>query len=70
MNKLPVFAIFNETCLKRICCLNTHYLYTVHLSDTSSIAQHLKIRSCPTSEFRKILTENPMILEQQNNKLL
>ena len=39
----------------------------MHLSDTSSTAQHLKIHSCPTSEFQKILNENT-ILEQQNNK--
>ena len=41
---------------------------TMHLSDTSSIAQHLKKYSCPTTEFRKIITENTTILEQQNNK--
>ena len=41
---------------------------TMHLSDTSAIAQHLKKYSCPTSEFRKILTDNTTILEQQNNK--
>ena len=39
----------------------------MHLSDTSSIAQHLKTHSCPTTEVRKILTENT-ILEHQNNK--
>ena len=37
-------------------------------TDTNSIAQHLKKHSCPTIEFRKILTENTTILEQQNNK--
>ena len=36
----------------------------MHLSDTSSTAQHLK----KTTDFRKILTENTTILEQQNNK--
>ena len=41
---------------------------TMHLSDTSSIAQHLKKHPCPTTAFRKILTENTRILEQQNNK--
>ena len=30
----------------------------MHLSDTSSIAQHLKKHSCPTTELRKILTDN------------
>ena len=40
---------------------------TMRLSDTSSIAQHLKKHSCPTTEFRKILTKNT-ILEEQNNK--
>ena len=37
------------------------------LSNTSSIAQHLKKHSCPTIELRKILTENTTILEHQNN---
>ena len=41
---------------------------TMHLSDTSSIAQHLKKHSCPTTELRKILTDNTTILEHQNNK--
>ena len=41
---------------------------TMHLSDTSSIAQHLKKHSCPTPELRKILTNNTTILEHQNNK--
>ena len=41
---------------------------TMHLSDTSSIAQHLKKHSCPTTEFQKILTENTTLLEQQNNE--
>ena len=41
---------------------------TMHLSDTSSIAQHLKIHSWPKTEFQKILSENTTILEQQNNK--
>ena len=41
---------------------------TMHLSDTSSIAQHIKKHSCPTTEVRKILTENTIILEHQNNK--
>ena len=40
----------------------------MHLSNTSSIAQHLKKHSCPTTELRKILTENATILKHQNNK--
>ena len=42
--------------------------HTMHLSDTSSIAQHLKNHSCPKTELQKILTENTTILEYQNNK--
>ena len=42
--------------------------HTMHLSDTSSIAQHLKKHSCPTTQQRKILTDNTTILEHQNNK--
>ena len=40
----------------------------MHLSDASSIAQHLKKHPCPTTEVQKILTENTTILEHQNNK--
>ena len=40
---------------------------TMHLSDTSSIAQHLKKTFIPTTELRKVLTDNT-ILEHQNNK--
>ena len=40
---------------------------TMHLSNTTSIAQHLKKHSFPT-ELRKILTDNTTILEHQNNK--
>ena len=40
----------------------------MHLSETSSIAQHLKEHSYPTTELRKILTDNTTILEHQNNK--
>ena len=43
-------------------------ILTMYLSDTSSIAQHLKKHSCPTTELRKILTNNTTILEHQNNK--
>ena len=39
----------------------------MHLSDTRSIAQHLKNPSCQKTEFRVILTENT-ILEKQNRK--
>ena len=41
---------------------------TMHLSNTISIAQHLKKHSCPTTQLRKILTDNTTILEHQNNK--
>ncbi len=40
----------------------------MHFSDTSSIAQHLKKHSCPTTQLRKILNDNTTILEHQNNK--
>ena len=40
----------------------------MHLSDSSSIAQHLKKHSRPTSQLQKILTDNTTILEHQNNK--
>ena len=40
----------------------------MHLYDTSSIAQHLKNHSCPTTEFQKILTDSTTILEKQNSK--
>ena len=41
---------------------------TLYLSDTSSIIQHLKKHSFPTTELRKILIDNTTILEHQNNK--
>ena len=41
---------------------------TMHPSDTSSIAQHLKKHSCPTTQLRKILTDKTTILENLNNK--
>ena len=41
---------------------------TMHLSNTSSIAQHLQKYSCPTTDVRKTFTENRTILEHQNNK--
>ena len=34
----------------------------------SSIAQHLKKYSCPTTQLRKILADNTTILKHQNNK--
>ena len=40
---------------------------TMHLSDIS-LAQFLKKHSCPTTQLRKILTDNTTILEHQNNK--
>ena len=42
----------------------------MHLSDTSSIAQHLKKHSYSTTEFQKILTENKIILEQNSEQKL
>ena len=41
---------------------------SVNSANTSSIAQHLKKHSCPTTQLRKILTDNTTILEHQNNK--
>ena len=41
---------------------------TMHLFDTSSIAQHLEKHSSPTTQLRNILTDNTTILEHQNNK--
>ena len=43
---------------------------TMHLSDTSSIAQHLKTHPCTTTELQKILTNNTTILEQNNKQKL
>ena len=40
---------------------------TLHLSDTSSITQDLKKHSCPSTEFRKILTENNDIRTTSKN---
>ena len=40
----------------------------MNLSNSSSIAQHLKKHSWPATELRKILTENTTILEHKNNK--
>ena len=39
---------------------------TIHLSDTNSIARHLKKHSCSTTELRKFLPKT--ILKQQKNK--
>ena len=35
---------------------------TIHLSDINSIAQHLKMHLCPTTELRNILSENNNII--------
>ena len=40
----------------------------MHLSDTSSIAQHLKKHSRLKTEFRTIIIENTTIFELQNIK--
>ena len=37
---------------------------TMHLSDSSSVVQHLEKHSCPTTEFWKDLTDNTTILDQ------
>ena len=42
----------------------------MHLSDISSIAQHLKKHSDLKTVFQKILTENTTILEQNNKQKL
>ena len=47
--------------------LQLSYRLIMHLSDTSSAAQHLKTHSCPSIEFWKVHTDNRTILEQQNN---
>lgn len=40
---------------------------TLHLSDTSSIAQHLKKHGCQHSQFRNIMVENTKILQTDSN---
>ena len=72
--------IYQSKCPLGDCISDNNYIYvgltsttlsrrlTIHLSDTSSIALHLKKHSCPTTELRKILTDNTTILEHQNNK--
>ena len=42
---------------------------TMHLSDSSSIALHLKTHSIPKSKFQKILVENTTIMAYKINKL-
>ena len=42
---------------------------TMHFSDTSSISQHLKKHSCPTTKLHKILTENNNIRTKDKQKL-
>ena len=41
---------------------------TMHLTDNSSIAQHLKTHSCPKTKFRKILNDNTTNIEIQTCK--
>ena len=62
-----VCVLFNQTNLEKK-MLPRYRRLTMHLFDTSSIAQHLKKHSCPTTQLRKILTDNTTILEHQNNK--
>ena len=73
-------VIYKFKCPLRDCISDNNNIYvgltsttllrrlTMHLSDTSSIAQHLKKHSCPKTQLRKILTDNTTILEHQNNK--
>ena len=62
-------SIVGHECFFKLLCYGTCIRrLTMCLSDTSSIAQHLKKHSCPTTELEKILTENTTILEYQNNK--
>ena len=42
---------------------------TMHLSDTSSIDQHLKKHLCPTTQLRKILTQQYSNIKIINKKL-
>ena len=44
------------------------YIYVGFTSVTLLTAQHLKKHSCPTTEFRKILTDNTILEQQNNNK--
>ena len=75
-----MFVIYKFKCPLGDCISDNNNIYvgltsttlsrrlTMHLSETSSIAQHLKKHSCPTAQLRKILTDNTTILEHKNNK--
>ena len=78
-NKKKNNVIYQFKCLLEDCMSDNNNIYvgltsttlsrrlTMHLSDTSPITQHLKKHSCITTELRKILTDNTIILEHQNN---
>ena len=75
-----IYIYINFIKHNRHCISDNNYIYvgltsttlsrrlTMHHSDTSSFAQHLKKHSCRTTQLRKILTDNTTILEHQNNK--
>lgn len=41
---------------------------TLHMNDSSSIAEHLQKHSCPHSQFRIILVDNTRILHHERNR--
>ena len=45
----------------------SHHL-TMHLNDSSAMAQHLRSHSLPKSKFRKIIFENTTIIAHKINK--
>ena len=55
-NKISTYIDLNTTSLSRS--------WTFYLSDTSSISHHLKTHSCPSSKYRKIVTENSPLLHK------
>ena len=65
---LSWYIFVSERCIVSLLDRVVEVKPIMYLSDTSSIAQHLKNHSCPTTELQKILTENTTILEHQNNK--
>ena len=76
INNNPPLIIYQFKCTLGDCISENNSIYvglisttllqqlTMHLSDTSSIAQHLKKHSCPKTEFQKVLPQNTTILEQ------
>ena len=65
-------VIYKFNCPLGDCISDNNNIYvgltSATLSDTSSIAQHLKKHSCPSTQLRKIPTDNTTILAHQNNK--